>query len=323
MHLHTHVSLPNQTYRISYIVSEPFANIPLSTYPLPNPHTKCYLLVLNTMCEIERHQYTGCTCAKIYEEWTKKPSFCESDEPGTRCVHDDRKLYCGSIKIFEGWCPDCLQAFSSTLSMGFWDDDLNIDNWFETNYEALLEQLEDNQPEAGLVSVLAVNNFQYPSRQPPQILPQNLGGHTPVPIPPTIPPRPVVSRKKTPLEERPVIPCPIPRYQHPFERKPYVKRAPRGSTALKSASSKPATAMSPQKRKRATEPAKEENDAEYALPQKRVAMGSLPSNTTVYVPPLFDDGTISNPSRPAYPFEGSLLPMPAVTKDGKRAGRGL
>ena len=271
------------------------------------------------MCEIERHQYIGCTCAKIYEEWTKKPSFCESDEPGTRCVRDDRKLYCGGIRLLDGWCPDCLQAFSSSLSMGFWDGDLNIDNWLPSNWEIPLDQLETDELLSGVVSVPS-DNFQYPPRQPPQILPQNLGGHTPIPIPDIIPPSPPVPRKKTPLEERPVIPRPIPKYQYPFERKPYVKRAPRGSTALKSVSPKPATARSRPKRKRTPE-VKEEEGEKYTPSPKRVAMGNLGPNPTAYVPPVFGNGTISYPRRPVYAFDGSLLPMPAITKDGKRTDR--
>lgn len=266
-----------------------------------------------TMCEIERHQYTGCTCAKIYEEWTKKPSFCESDEPGTRCVRDDRKLYCGGIKLFEGWCPDCLQAFSNTLSLGFWDNDLNLDNWFPVDLEMTPDQLETDVLAFGAVSV-PEDGFQYPPRQPPQILPQNLGGHTPIRIPAKISPTPAAPRKKTPLEERPVIPRPIPKYQYPSERKPYVKRAPRGSTAPKFASPKPATARSPQKRRR-TSQVKDEEDEEYTPPQKRVAMGS---NPTAYVPPVFRNGIITYSKRPAYAFEGSLLSMPAIIEDGKR-----
>lgn len=308
----------NRTYTALYL-----ANIPSRTYPFHTPRDISNYLI--TMCEIERHQYTGCTCAKIYEEWTKKPSFCESDEPGTRCVRDDRKLYCGGIKLFEGWCPDCLQTFSDTLSMGFWDDDLNIDNWLPSNWEMPLDRLETDELLSGVVSVPS-DNFQYPPRQPPQILPQNLGGHTPIPIPAIIPPTPAVPRKNTPLEERPVIPRPISKFQYPFERKPYVKRAPRGSTAPKSASPKSATARSPQKRKRTPEvkeeEGKEEEDEEYTPPQKRVAMGNLGSNSTGYVPPVFGNGTISYPRRPAYALEGSLLPMPAITKDGKRTDRG-
>lgn len=272
------------------------------------------------MCEIERHQYTGCTCAKIYEEWVKKPSFCESDEPGTRCVRDDRKLYCGGIKLFEGWCPDCLQAFSNTLTMGFWDDDLNFENWLPISLETVLEHLEADESLSGVVSVPS-DSFRYPPRQPRQILPQNLGGHTPTPTPAIIPPTPAVPMKKTPLEERPVISRPIPKYQYPFERKPYVKRAPRGSTAPKAASPTPKT---PQKRKRTPEIKEKEDDEEYTPPQKKVAMGNLTSNPTGYVPPVFGvGGTISYPNRPAYAFEGSMLPMPAVTKDGKRTERGL
>lgn len=307
----------NRTYKTLYITPESLANVPSSRYSIhKRRHISKYSI---TMCEIERHQYTGCTCSKIHEEWTKKPSFCESDESGTRCQRDDRKLYCGGIKLFEGWCPDCLQAFSNTLSMGFWDDDLNLDNWFGTNYDPLPDQLEDDELLSGVVSV-PTDGFQYPPKQPPQILSQNLGGHTPIPNPAIIPPTPAVLRKKTPLEERPVIPRPVPKYQYPFERKPYVKRAPRGSAGPKPPSAKPATPKATQKRKRTPE-IKEDEDEEYTSPQKRVAMGNLSSNATGYVPPVFGNDTRSYSGRPAYVFEGSLMPMPAITKDGKRTGR--